>query len=129
MTIPQLAIARGDIVIVDLQGAIGGEKKNDSGSGTRPCIVVQNNGGNKGSPLTIVAPLTDVVQYKGYPQQVQISAKELKALGSAAKDSIIECGHLRSIDRAARIKKNCGPVDPSVIARLDAGLVASLALK
>ncbi|WP_369128077.1 type II toxin-antitoxin system PemK/MazF family toxin [Ramlibacter tataouinensis] len=34
----------------------------------RPCVVVQNDFGNKVSPLTIVvAPLTDQAQYKKYP--------------------------------------------------------------
>jgi mRNA interferase MazF len=125
----QIQIARGDIVVVDLQGAVGGEKKNDGTSGARPCVVVQNDGGNKGSPLTIVAPLTDMAQYKGYPQQVKVTAAQVKAIGPTAKDSIVECGHLRSIDRAARIKKNCGPIDPTVLPQIDTALKASLGLK
>ena len=121
-----IEIHRGDIVLVDLSGAIGGEKQNDAGLGARPCVVVQNDGGNKGSPLTIVAPLTDVAQYKGYPQQVKASAAEL---GPNGKDSIIECGHLRSIDRDKRIKKHLGAVSPVVITRIDAALKSSLGLK
>lgn len=123
---PDIAIVRGDIVLVDLSGALGGEKQNDKSLGARPCVVVQNDGGNKGSPLTIVAPLTDESQYKGYPQQVKASAAEL---GENGKDSIIECGHLRSIDRGKRIKKNLGTVTPAVLARIDAALKASLGLR
>ena len=122
---PKISVARGDIVLVDLQGSIGGEKKNDRKSGARPCVVVQNDGGNRGSPLTIVAPLTDKNQYKGYDQQVKATAAEL---GLNGKDSVIECGHLRSIDRDQRIKKHLGKVDPAVLPRIDAALKSSLGL-
>lgn len=128
MATQKIAIARGDIVYVDLSGATGGEKKNDAAVGARPCVVVQNDGGNKGSPLTIVAPLTDAAQYKGYPQQVQVSAAEVKVIGPTAKDSIVECGHLRSIDRT-RISKNCGAIDAAVMPAIDAALKSSLGLK
>lgn len=123
-----ISIRRGDIVYVDLAGATGGEKMNDAGAGGRPCVVVQNNAGNKASPLTIIAPLTDIGQFKGYPQQVKVTAAEVSAIGDAAKDSIVECGHLRSVDRS-RIQKNCGPIDKAVIPRLNVGLRASLGLK
>lgn len=121
---PEIAIQRGDIVLVDLQGAIGFEKQNDRALGARPCVVVQNDGGNRGSPLTIVAPLTDGGQYKNYPAQVMCTAAEL----GSPKDSVIECGHLRSIDRDKRIQKHLGRVAPSVIPRLNAALKASLGI-
>lgn len=118
---PKVAIQRGDVVLVDLRGAEGVEKK-----GKRPCLVVQNNGGNAKSPLTIVAPITGEDQYKGYPTQVKISAAEL---GEGGQDSIVECGHLRTIDRDARIDHKLTSLAPDVMARVDAGLKASLALK
>ena len=34
-------VKRGDIIVVDLAGAVGVEKKNDKTSGGRPCLVVQ----------------------------------------------------------------------------------------
>lgn len=116
----KLAIKRGDVVNVDLRGATGGEKE-----GVRPCVVVQNDGGNRGSPLTIVVPLTDVAQFKGYPQQVRISDADL---GPGGKDSIAECGHIRSIDRDERIVSDVVPTTlaPEVMNRIDIGLRASL---
>lgn len=119
----KLQIKRGDVVKVDLRGAEGGEKE-----GARPCVVVQNNGGNQGSPMTIVVPLTDVAQYKGYSQQVPVSAGEL---GPGGKDSIAECGHIRTIDRDARIVSDVvlTTLAPAVMTRIDAGLRASLGLR
>lgn len=117
-------LRRGDVVWVDLHGAVGGEKHD-----RRPCLVVQNDGGNRGSPLTIVAPITDAdKQFKGYPQQVLVNASEL---GPGAKDSVIECGHLRSIDRDARIDAS-GAVwchlNDELMTKVDKALPASLAL-
>ncbi len=119
-----IAIQRGDIVLVDLQGALGGEKKNDAAINARPCLVVQNDVGNNVSPLTIVAPLTDMRQFKGFPVQVQVTAAEL----GAAKDGVVECGHVRTIDRDARIQKHLGKLAPAALARVDTALKASLGL-
>jgi len=123
---PKIQIARGDVVLVDLAEAIGVEKKNDEASGLRPCVVVQNDGGNRASPLTIVAPLTGADQYKGYAQQVVVTAAELGA--GSTKDSVIECGHLRAIDRDRRIHQHLGKVDFAVLPRIDAALKSSLGL-
>lgn len=122
-----IPLQRGDIVLVDLQGAIGGEKKNDGAINARPCIVIQNDVGNKFSPLTIVAPLTDAKQFKGFPVQVEVSAAELGP--GADKGSVVECGHIRSIDRDQRIKKHLGKLAPAAMERVDLALKASLGLK
>lgn len=93
-------------------------------------MIVQNDGGNRGgSPLTIIAPLTDSEhQGKRYAQQVLIPADKL---GEGAKDSLVECGHLREIDREARIDEERGiwcHLADDVMAQVDAALRASLSL-
>lgn len=120
---PAVPIRRGDVVYVDLAGAIGVEKQK-----TRPCVVVQNDGGNKASPMTIVAPITDEDQFKGYPQQVIVEATEL---GPGGKRSVIECGHLRTIDRDRRIDQTRGvtaQLSAGTMAKVDNALRSSLAL-
>ena len=119
-----ISLRRGDVVLVDLDGSRGTEKRNDATSKSRPCVVVQNDRGNLKSPLTIVVPLTDAKQFKDYREQVFVTAAEL---GSGGKDSVIECGHVRSIDRN-RILKPLGHIDPIVLPRLDRALKASLGL-
>ncbi len=119
----KVALQRGDIVDVDLGGAVGGEKQNDATSGCRPCVVVQNQKGNDYSPLTIIVPLTDASQYKKLPIQVEIAAKDLGFNGS--KDSVAECGHVRSIDRDQRIKSHRGRIAPDALARIDCALRVS----
>lgn len=111
------------MVYVDLDGAKGSEKQ-----GFRPCVIVQNNVGNRFSPLTIVLPLTDQRQDKQLPVQVAVSAQDL---WPGTKDGLIEGGHVRTIDRDTRIDEGRGVLcqlpDP-VMARVDAALRVSLGL-
>lgn len=100
------SLERGDVVWVDLRGAIGAEKQK-----TRPCVVVQNNVGNSRSPLTVVVPITNGDTWRGYPHQVMVYAGEL---WDGAVDSVIDTGHIRSIDKDSRISSGAG-----VLCRLD----------
>jgi mRNA interferase MazF len=121
----EMGLKRGDIVLVDLTGAIGVEKQNDETNQARPCLIVQNDKGNAVSPLTIVAPITDIAQFKNLPVQVHVTTSEL---GSGSKDSVVECGHLRSIDRSARIQTQLGTIAPEAMKRVDLALRVSLGL-
>jgi mRNA interferase MazF len=121
---PEVELARGDVLWVDLVGAVGHEKQ-----GFRPCVVIQNNGGNTVSPLTIVAPITDADQNKGYAMKVFVSAAELGT--DDAKDSVNELGHIRSIDRDHRIDQGWGiwcHLSDEVMANVDRALHTSLAI-
>ena len=117
----KLNIIRGDVVYVDLHGAEGREKE-----GKRPCLVIQNDVGNLHSPLTIVAPITDERQYKDLPVQVRVSAAEL---GPGGKDSIIELGHIRTVDRDRRIERMVSHVSDPTMAKVDAAIRVSLGVK
>jgi len=117
---PNIQLKRGDIVWVDLRGADGGEKQ-----GERPCLVVQNDVGNQHSPLTIVAPITDARQDKALPVQVPVTPADSSVL---TKDSIVECGHLRTIDRDARITRHGGQLSTDAMKRVDVALKRSLGL-
>lgn len=44
---------KGDIYLVDLGNGVGSEQE-----GTRPCVVIQGNKGNRFSTTTIVCPTT-----------------------------------------------------------------------
>lgn len=119
----KVELARGDVVVVDLVGAIGTEKKKE-----RPCLVVQNDMGNKVSPMTIVVPLTDASARRGLPTHVEVSAAEL---GAGGKNSIVACEQIRTIDRDHRIDPTKGVLahlSDETMAKVDAALRASLGL-
>ncbi len=120
-------ILRGDVVDVDLRGHVGVEKQNDKLANSRPCVVVQNDQGNRFSDMTIVVPLNDERQNKMLPVQVAVDASDLHING--AKDSVIECGHIYTIDRNQRIVDHRGTVSPHVMDKVDAKLIASLGLR
>ena len=73
-----IPVVRGDIVLVDLSGALGDEKNNDASLGARPCVIIQNNAGNKYRSVTIVAPITDGATYnsRSLSQQRKLVAQK-----------------------------------------------------
>jgi mRNA interferase MazF len=90
-------IKRGDIVYVGLDPARGAEKKK-----TRPCLVIQNDVGNKYSPLTIIAVITSQKEIsKKYPTDVWLDKGE----GGLNSPSIIQGDQIRTIDKKRIIKK------------------------
>ena len=60
-------IKRGEVYYVDLSPVVGSEQ-----GGRRPCLVVQNDVGNKFSPCTIVAIITSRTTKAKLPTQLTI---------------------------------------------------------
>ena len=72
---------RGMVVLVDLEPVLGHEQGR-----TRPCVVVQNDIGNRYSSTTVVVPLTDSSHIKK-PSPIYVLVK--KGDGGATKDSYV----------------------------------------
>ena len=106
-----VVIKRGDVVRVDLAGATGKERQDP-----HPALVIQNDMGNAVSPLTIIAPITRIDPYENLPVQVPFKKGE----GGLAKDRVIELGHIRTIDRDARIDAAKGVVGVMAKATMEA---------
>ena len=104
--------------MVDLNPTEGSEQK-----GVRPCVVVQNNTGNKFSPNTIIVPVSSAGKGKHYPFQAFLPAGE----GQLKNDSIALCDQVRVIDRR-RITGRLGTLSTALVAELNAALRMSLAL-
>jgi len=114
-----LELKRGETVLVDLNPARGAEKKK-----TRPCLVIQNDIGNRFSPLTIVAVITSQKEIsKQYPTDVWIAKGE----GGLDYPSIIQCDQIRTIDKARVIKK-IGSLNTSKMKEVDQAIKVSLSL-
>lgn len=110
---------RGDIVLVDLGSGIGSEvgKK-------RPCVVIQNDIGNKHSPTTIVCPISHR-PYKGQPTQV-VLCDELLKLGSVNGIMMAEQIRTVSFDRIAEEK--IGELNTKGLNALENAIMVSLGL-
>ncbi len=113
-----LRIKRGDIVIASLEPVRGSEQ-----GGIRPCLVIQNDEGNKYSPLTIIAPITSKNFSKDYPTNVFLKKLE----SGLDKDSTIMLNQIRTIDKR-RMVKRISALDMLLMKKVDAALRVSLAL-
>jgi mRNA interferase MazF len=87
------------IVEVDLDPVVGHEQGR-----SRPCVVVQNNAGNRFSSMTIVVPLTDATHIRK-PSAIYVLAK--KGDGGLRKDSVLLSDlspeTMTAVDRALQI--------------------------
>lgn len=110
---------RGMVVEVSLDPVIGHEQGR-----TRPCIVVQNDIGNRFATTTIVVPMTAASHIKG---QSPIYVLIRKGDGGATKDSYALCDQIRTVDQR-RFGSVFGALDPETMSRIDAALLISLGL-
>ena len=114
-----MQIQRGDIVVVDFDPVVGHELAKQ-----RPAVIVQNDVGNRAAPTTIVAAVTQYTPGKAtFPFCVEIP----QGAGGLTKHSVVNCAHIRSIDKV-RIRKRLGALPGKIVAEMDDALKVSLAL-
>lgn len=109
-------VRRGDIVIVELDPTRGHEIRK-----TRPCVVVQNDVGNRNSHTTVVAPATTT--HRGYPFEVLVTADE----SDFNDDSSVRLDQIRSVD-IERIQFIAGQLSASTMREVNSALKLELAL-
>jgi len=113
-----MEIKRGDIWLVNLDPTIGHEIKK-----SRPAIIIQNDLGNKYSPITIIAPITSQHTEKIYPIEVLLKEEN----SSLEKESKVLLNQIRAIDKQRLIKK-LGSIDEQTEEEINEALKISLAL-
>jgi len=110
---------RGMVVEVALDPVVGHEQGK-----SRPCVVVQNDIGNRFSSTTIVVPLTDATHIKkAFPVYVLIR----KGDGGLKKDSYALCDQIRVVDQQ-RFRGLYGTLAPGTMSAVDKALRQSLSL-
>ncbi|WP_330630250.1 type II toxin-antitoxin system PemK/MazF family toxin [Halocatena halophila] len=111
-------VRRGDIVIVALEPTRGHEMQM-----TRPCVVVQNDVGNRNAHTTVVAPATTT--HHGFPFEVLATAAE----SDFEEDSSIRLDQIRTVDIAERIQFVAGRLPASIMREVDSALKLELGLE
>jgi mRNA interferase MazF len=111
-------LARGTLVIVDLEPTLGHEQR-----GTRPCLVVSDPAVNDSQrfPLLAVVPIT------GTPAPGALYPPLAPGAHGLTKPSYALVDQLRSIDKR-RIRRH-GQVSEAELAAIDAGLRLYLGLE
>lgn len=113
-----MVIRRGDIYYADLSDGIGHEQR-----GIRPVLVIQNNMGNRRSPMVIIASITSKKGQKQLPTHVQMTLPPKGMLDT----SIILCEQLRTIDKT-RLMGYKGKLCAEMMSQVDLALSVSLGL-
>ena len=110
---------RGDIYLVNFDPTLGAEIRK-----TRPALILQNDIGNKFSPVTIMAAISSKFEEPLYPTEVLISAKALTGL---TVDSVVLLNQIRTIDKK-RLVKQLGTLSAAEMEEVNQALRISLAL-
>ena len=110
---------RGEIYLCSFDPTVGHEIKK-----TRPALIIQNDIGNRYSPLTIVAAITSTVSPVTYPVEVVVEPSSTNGLGAR---SSIRLDQIRTVDRQ-RLIKRLGTVDSAIMAKVDEALKISVGL-
>jgi mRNA interferase MazF len=108
-------IKRGEIYYADLSPIKGSEQ-----GGVRPCLIIQNDVGNKFSPCTIVAIITTRTTKAKLPTQLWLPTS-----CGLPRNSMVECEQIRTIDKK-RLGEKCGEVDSATMREIDKCLKISM---
>jgi mRNA interferase MazF len=111
---------RGTILQISLDPTVCHEIKK-----SRPCLVVQNDIGNKYSPMTIVVPIEGA---EHVPRLFPVNVLIPKGEGGLDKDSVALCNQIRCVDEA-RFGKTYGVVSATTMGKVAEALKISLDLK
>jgi mRNA interferase MazF len=109
---------RGEVYLVNSDPTIGAEVRK-----TRPAVVIQNDIGNRWSPITIVAAMTSRFEDPIYPTEVLVRASE----GGLEVDSVVLLNQIRSVDKARRVRR-LGALKGQTVKEVDRALLLSLGL-
>jgi mRNA interferase MazF len=116
-----LPLLRGDVYLVNLDPIVGKEIGK-----ARPAVIIQNDIGNKFSPVTIIAPISSVKEItKPLPIMIFLEKGE----GGLNEESYVDCGQIRTIDKDKRLITKFGSFSKSKMNEIDKALKISLSLQ
>jgi len=114
-------LLRGDIYLVNLDPIVGKEIGK-----ARPAVIIQNDVGNKFSPVTIIAPISGIKEItKPLPIMIFLEKGE----GGLKEECYVDCGQIRTIDKNERLITKFGSLNKSIISEIDKALKISLSLQ
>ena len=112
--------SRGMVVEVGLDPVIGHEQGR-----SRPCVVVQNDIGNRYASTTVIVPLTHAANI-ATPSPIYVLIP--KGDGGTTKDSYALCDQIRTVDMR-RCRGIYGTLSPATMQQIDQALLISLGLQ
>lgn len=113
-----MRIYKGDIFYADLTPVVGCEQ-----GGTRPCLIIQNNIGNRYSPTIIVAAITSRTEKNPLPTHIHLFGEHC----GLRQNSIVLLEQVRTIDRS-RLRDYIGHLSDLKLQQVDDALAISFGL-
>jgi mRNA interferase MazF len=111
-------IKRGDLYYTRLNPVVGSEQGDN-----RPCVIVQNDIGNKHSPTIIIVPLTCQLNKASLPTHVFIP----RGCGLET-DSFVLAEQIRTVDRS-RLGRYIGRISDRLMDEVDAALAVGIGIE
>ena len=111
-------VKRGDIYYADLSPVVGSEQ-----GGMRPVLIVQNDTGNKHSPMVIAAAITSQTGKAKLPTHIELNAQSV----GLSRDSVILLEQIRTIDKS-RLRERMGKLDDKTMNKVDSAIAVSFGL-
>jgi len=108
---------RGDIWTVDFEPVMGSEQGK-----VRPALIIQNDIGNRYSPVLIVAAITSG-EKAIYDTEVEVKAPE----GGLRHDSLVLLNQIRTVDKR-RVGRFWGRLAPQTMRQINEAIKISLGL-
>lgn len=116
----ELQPQRGDIWTVDLLENVGSELNK-----IRPCLVVQNDTGNKFAPTTIIVPIS--TKDARQPTQYQLSDDDFY-FNESVTVGVLACEQVRVVSKARLVKK-VAKIKYDKMSQIDSVLKISLGIR
>lgn len=113
-----MQIRKGDQYIADLSPVVGSEQ-----GGVRPVLIIQNDIGNRYSPMVIVAAITSRQSKHHLPTHIPVGGQ-----GGLHPDSMVLMEQVRTIDRT-RLRDYLGRLDPENLMAVDQALAVSFGME
>lgn len=115
-----LPLLRGDVYLVNLDPVVGKEIGK-----ARPAVIIQNDIGNKFSPVTIIAPISSV---KEITKPLPIMTYIQKGDGGIQDESYVDCGQIRTIEIKERLITKLGSISQIKMLEINKAIKVSLSL-
>ena len=113
-----MEVHRGEVFYADLSPVVGSEQ-----GGVRPVLIVQNEIGNRHSPIVIAAAITSRLDKTRLPTHINIRAADT----GLAKDSVVLLEQIRTLDKR-RLREHMGKLDDAVMKKVDNAIAVSFGL-
>ncbi len=111
-------VKRGDIYYARLDPVVGSEQ-----SGFRPCLIIQNDTGNRHSPTVVIAPLTSKTKKTSMPTHYPLP------IGNGLDlPSVVLLEQVRTLDKSRLDDNRIGRLDEITMKGIDRAIAVSMGI-